>query len=119
MAIDTNHFKKILEGEQTNLENELSKVATQNPNNPSDWEPLPVEREASIADENVVADSIEEFEENTAIVNSLVARLNDVKSGLDKIAHDVYGTCQVCKKEIEMDRLEANPAARTCKEHML
>jgi len=29
-----------------------------------------------------------------------------------------YGICEVCKKKIEMDRLEVNPAARTCKERM-
>jgi RNA polymerase-binding transcription factor DksA len=29
-----------------------------------------------------------------------------------------YGKCEVCGKAIEADRLEANPAAPTCKEHM-
>jgi RNA polymerase-binding transcription factor DksA len=78
----------------------------------------PGERDSSLADENVVADSIEEYEENTAITNSLEARYKDVKSGLDKIKHGVFGKCQICQREIEEDRLEANPAARTCKEHI-
>lgn len=118
MALNIEHFKRKLEKEQERLENELSKVASQDPNNPSNWQPKPSERDSSQADENIVADSIEEYEENAAITNSLEARLKDVRSGLDKIKHNVFGTCQICKKEIEEDRLEANPAARTCKEHI-
>lgn len=118
MALDTEHFKAKLEEEKLSLEQELSQVARKNPDNLSNWDPLPAERDVSQADENTVADSIEEYEENAAIANSLEARYKDILSGLDKIKHGVYGKCQVCQKEIEIDRLEANPAARTCKEHM-
>lgn len=118
MTIDVEHFQKKLEEEKKTLEDRLAQVARKDPDNPSSWEPVPSERDVSQADENVVADAIEEFEENNAILNTLEARYKDVKSGLDKIKHGVYGKCQVCQKEIEADRLEANPAARTCKEHM-
>jgi len=118
MAIDTEHFKAKLEEEKASLEHELTQVARKNPDNLSGWDPLPADRDVSQADENTVADSIEEYEENTAIANSLEARYKDILSGLDKIKHGVYGKCQICQKEIELDRLEANPAARTCKEHM-
>lgn len=118
MTLDLDHFKKKLEAEKASLEAELGRVARKDPSNPSNWQPMPNERDVSLADENTVADGIEEYEENTAITNALEARYNDVKSGLDKLKHGVYGTCQVCGKEIEADRLEANPAARTCKEHM-
>ncbi len=118
MTIDTEHFKKKLEAEKAELEAELTKVGRKNPDNPSDWEATPVERDTSQADENTVADAISDFEDNAAIVSTLEARYKDVRSGLDKIKHGVYGKCQVCQKEIEVDRLEANPAARTCKEHM-
>ncbi|MBX4195944.1 TraR/DksA C4-type zinc finger protein [Candidatus Parcubacteria bacterium] len=118
MAIDTEHFKEKLEKEKAELEAQLSQVARKDPNNPSNWEPKPNERDVSSADENTVADGIEEYEENNAITNALEARYKDVMSGLDKIKHGVYGKCQICQKEIEEDRLEANPAARTCKEHI-
>lgn len=118
MTIDIEHFKKKLETEKQELEAELQKVGRKNPDNPSDWEATPPDRDVSQADENTVADSISEYEGASAIVNLLEARYKDVKSGLDKIKHNVYGICQVCKKEIEPDRLEANPAARTCKDHM-
>lgn len=120
MAIDYEYFKKKLETEKKLLEQEMQKVGRINPDNPSDWEatPILVDKDVSSADENTVADSIEEYEDNVAIVSTLEKRYNDIKSGLDKIKHGVYGICQVCQKEIEIERLEANPSARTCKEHV-
>lgn len=119
MTIDYEHFKKKLEAEKAEIESELKRVGRVNPDNPSDWEATPpADRDISQADENTVADAIEGYENNQAVVATLEKRYNDVKSGLDKIKHNVYGLCQVCQKEIETDRLEANPSARTCKEHM-
>ena len=119
MTIDYAHFKERLENEKNLLESELGKVGRINPDNPSDWEATPpADRDISQADENTVADAIEGYEDNAAIVRTLEARYNDIKSGLDKIKHGVYGICQICQKEIEFERLEANPSARTCKEHI-
>lgn len=120
MAVDYEYFKKKLESEKKLLEKEMEKIGRKNPDNPSDWEPTPnlEDRDVSSADENTVADAIEEYEDNAAIVRTLEQRYNDIKSGLDKIKHGVYGTCQICGKEIEFDRLDANPSARTCKEHI-
>lgn len=118
MAIDYDYFKDKLEKEKAYLEGELAKIGRINPDNPSDWEPIPTEKDPSQADPNTVADSVEDYEENAAIVNTLESRYADVKSGLDKIKHGTYGLCQVCNKEISKERLEANPSARTCREHM-
>jgi RNA polymerase-binding transcription factor DksA len=116
--MDTKHFKKKLEEEKADLETRLSEVARKDPDSPKVWQPVAEIQDVSSADENTVADSIESLEDNSAILNTLEARYEDVKSGLDKIKHGNYGKCQVCDKEIELDRLEANPAARTCKEHL-
>ncbi|MDO8565050.1 MAG: TraR/DksA C4-type zinc finger protein [bacterium] len=119
MTIDYKHFKNKLEEEKKILEKELAQVGRINPDNPSDWEATPpADRDISQADENTAADAIEGYEDNVAIVKTLEERYNDIKSGLDKIKHGTYGVCQVCQKEIEVDRLEANPSARTCKQHM-
>ena len=119
MTIDYEHFKEKLEAEKALLETELEKVARRNPDNSSDWEAIPpTDRDTSQADENTVADGIEDYEDNISILNTLETRYNDIKSGLDKIKHGVYGKCQVCQEEIEVERLEANPSARTCKKHM-
>ena len=118
MAIDYKHFKDKLEGEKKLLEEELKKIGRRNPDNPSDWEALPAERDSSQADDNTVADSIEDYEENVAIVNTLEARYQDTKLALDKIEKGTYGICEIGDKEIEVARLEANPSAHTCKKHM-
>lgn len=120
MTIDYEYFRKKLEDEKALVERELERVGRRNPDQKGDWEPTPSleDRDVSQADENTVADSIEEFEDNAAILSTLETRYNDIKSGLDKIKHGVYGICQVCNQEIEHDRLEANPSARTCKTHM-
>ncbi len=118
MTMDYKHFKDKLEEEKTLLEKELEKVGRRNPDNPSDWEATPGEKDTSQADENTVADSIEDYEGNLAIVNTLESRYRDVKSALDKIKNKTYGICQVCSEEISMERLEVNPSARSCRKHM-
>ena len=119
MTIDYAHFKEKLETEKALLEKEMGKVGRKNPDQKGDWEPLPpADRATSSADENTTADAIEGYDDNTAIMKTLEERYNDINSALDKIEHKTYGTCQVCGKEIEEDRLEANPSARTCKEHI-
>ncbi len=118
MAINYEHFKNKLEAEKKLLEEELEKVGRRNPDNLSDWEAVPTDRDSSQADENTVADSIEGYEDNMAIVNSLETRYQDVKDALDKIDKGTYGICEVDGEEIEVERLEANPSARTCKEHL-
>jgi RNA polymerase-binding transcription factor DksA len=118
MTIDYEHFRKRLEEEQRLLEEEMARIGRKNPDKKGDWEAVPVDRDTSTADENTVADAIEGYEDNAAILKTLEDRYNDIRSGLDKIKHGTYGICQVCGKEIESDRLEANPSARTCKEHV-
>ena len=118
MALDYEHFKNKLEAEKKLLEEELEKVGRRNPDNLSDWEATPIEKDVSQADENIVADSIEDYEDNVAIVNTLEVRYQDLKSALDKIEHGTYGLCQVCGEEIDAERLEVNPGAPTCRKHM-
>ena len=116
--MNTEYFKIKLEQELARLETELRSVGRINPSNPSDWEAVPADINADSADDSEVADSIEEFENNTAILKELEIQYNDVKSALDKIEKGTYGICEVSGEKIEEDRLEANPTARTCKKHM-
>ncbi len=118
MAIDTTSFKTKLDAEVVKLEAELATVGRKNPLIPGDWEATPAVEENSHADENEVADSIEHFEENTAILKQLEIQLGEVRHALDRIANGTFGICEVCNQEIEADRLEANPSARTCKAHI-
>lgn len=115
---DIAHYKSRLEAELKNLEAELGSVGRRNPDNPNDWEATPGKLEALSSDENELADTIEEFEGNAAILKRLEIRYNEVKDALSRIEKGTYGVCEVSGEPIEEDRLEANPAARTCKTHM-
>lgn len=112
-----NKFKELLLAEKTRLEAELATVGRKNPENPDDWEATPSYTEDS-ADLNDFSDSIDNFETNTAILKQLETQYNDVKDALERIENGTYGVCEVSGEQIEEDRLEANPAARTCKAHM-
>ena len=115
--LDTNTFKKRLQGERDLVEKELSTVGRRNPQNSGDWEATATDGDRP-AERDEVADKIESFEENTAIVRQLEARLAEITAALDRIEKGTYGKCSVCGNTIEEDRLEANPAAATCKSHM-
>lgn len=116
--MDTAILKEKLETEKALLEKELATLGRVNPENPKDWEATEGEIDVTKADENETADGIEEFEERTAILKQLETRFNEVKSALERISSGTYGKCSVCSKDIESDRMEANPAATTCKEHL-
>ena len=118
MTIDIKHFQKKLLDEKTAVEQELSKVARKNPDTKGDWEAVSEERDPSQADDNISADSIDDYESNNAIVNTLEPRLRDINAALERIENGTYGICKVCGKEIESERLEANQAATTCKDHI-
>lgn len=116
--MDIQHFKHKLEEELKVVEGELSSVGVLTPE--GEWEPKEVDMDTlpPQADANEAGDHIEEYEANKGIDAVLEARWNDIKAAIEKIETGTYGTCEVCGAQIEEDRLEANPAARTCKAHM-
>lgn len=116
--MNTDIYKERLLAEQANLEKELATVGRINPDNPADWEAVPVDPGEHEVDPNERADHIEEYENNTAILKQLEIQLQDVKDALLKIEAGTYGICEVSGHPIEKGRLNANPAARTCMEHM-
>ena len=115
---DLEYFKNKLEKEKTLLEGELSTISKVNPDNPSDWQATAGQIEVDSADENEVADKMEELEDNKSILNQLEPQLNEVKAALDRIKIGKYGICEISGENIERDRLEANPSARTSIKHM-
>jgi len=115
--IDTKELKKKLETELKTLETELKSVGHKNPDNPRDWEPGANDVDINASDSADIADNIENYESNTAILKPLETQYNDVRRALDKMQKGTYGLCEVDGKPIEAARLEANPAARTCLKH--
>jgi len=115
---DIRNFKTILESEKALLEKELMTVGRVNPENAGDWQPIATDMNVVNADENEVADTIEEYENNTAILKQLEIRMNEVTKALEKIEAGKYGMCEISGNPIERERLEANPAARTSMAHI-
>jgi RNA polymerase-binding transcription factor DksA len=115
--INTNHFKEKLEAEKKTLEEELGQIAIFNTET-NIWEATPDQEMMGEIDDNDAADRFEDFEGRTGMVTTLQARLTDVNIALGKIDAGTFGNCEVAHEPIEEDRLEANPAARTCKAHM-
>ena len=115
---DIKYFKEKLEKEKILLEEELSTISRVNPDNPSDWEATTTDIEVDPADENEVADKMEELEDNKSILNQLEPQLNEVKAALQRIEDGKYGVCEVSGEPIERERLEANPSARTSIKNM-
>jgi RNA polymerase-binding transcription factor DksA len=116
--METKQFEEKLLAEKKKLEDELATVGRINPDNPKDWEAIPSDVNAREVDPNKRADNIEEYETNTAILKQLETQLGDVNSALKKIEEGTYGTCETDGAEIDKERLEANPSARTCMEHV-
>ena len=116
-SLDTEHFKQKLEVEKEILIKELESIATQDPENPNNWNAKPNDVNDRSADPNKLADNFEEVETNESIINNLEQHLLDVNNALTKIEKGTYGVCEVCGEMIPQERLEANPAARTLVEH--
>lgn len=113
---DTNTFKARLEEEKAKLEAEMGTIGQRNASNPNDWEAA--DTEEGDPDPNVQANKLENYAENAAVLGALETRYDDVRAALGRIDAGTYGTCEVGGEEIESDRLEADPAARTCKAHV-
>ncbi|HEY4508677.1 MAG TPA: TraR/DksA C4-type zinc finger protein [Candidatus Paceibacterota bacterium] len=111
------HFKDLLEEEKLKIEGELRSIGRPSDTNPADWE-IKESGEGEEAEEGDIAENIEKQEDDNAVINQLEKQLVDVRSALSKIENGTYGVCEVGGEAIELDRLEANPSAKTCKTHM-
>jgi len=115
--IDTAKYEKILRAELETLETELKSVGHVNATNPGDWESDAKDVDVTASDEADIADNINAYESNTALLKQFEVQYNDVKAALERIKKGTYGFCEVCKRPIEAKRLNATAAARTCLEH--
>lgn len=115
--MDKKTLKEKLEKERDNLLEQLKDMGKLNPET-GEWEATPEEQDIPETDQNDMADRFEDFEARSSMIGVLEPRLQSILWALKHLHHDAYGLCKVCGKEIELARLEANPAARTCKKHL-
>ena len=114
MNLETQKHK--LEVELKKLEIEIAEIAEKQTD--STWETKQTETEDGPADREDIADSIESYTSNLPITSDIEKEIIEIKDAIDKIISGTYGKCEVCGKQIEEDRLEANPQARNCELHM-
>lgn len=110
---DLDYFKKKLLDEKSRLESELSGISRKDKSSPNGVDVTAGSMEVDSADENEVADKLEEMEDNSGIVANLETQLTEVNAALDRIQKGTYGIDEASGKPIERARLEANPSART------
>ncbi|MEO5635221.1 MAG: hypothetical protein ABIS26_00520 [Candidatus Paceibacterota bacterium] len=115
--LDRKKLKDKLEKERDTLVEELRGMGKFNPE-AKKWEATPQEQAFPETDPNAMADRFEDFEARSSMIKTLEPRLKDILKALKKLGSDAYGKCKICKKDIEMARLYANPAAGTCKKHL-
>ena len=116
-SINPNVIREKLESLKSALFEELSTMATYNAQN-DDWEIRFDNDPHNEADGDIISDNAEAAEEAIATLALLETRYRNINRALTRVADGTYGNCELCGQPIEADRLEANPAARTCKEHL-
>src|SRR5258706_106129 len=115
--LDKKKIKEKLEKERDELLEEMKDMGKLN-NETGEWETTPEELDFPESDENDKADRFEDYEARSSLMRTLEPRLQNILKALKGLNRESFGKCEVCKKDIEAKRLEANPAARTCKKHM-
>ena len=114
---DLQYFKNKLQEELAELTKQFNSMGRQLNEN-GDWMavPEPIDTETPEFDE--IADKVESFQEDVAVLNTLEKRYQNIKNALQRIEDGGYGICKVSGEKIERERLEANPAAGTNIAHM-
>jgi DnaK suppressor protein len=53
-----------------------------------------------------------------AVTSRTREHLQEVEAALERVVAGTYGICEVCRRPIAAERLEARPTARTCVDHV-
>jgi RNA polymerase-binding protein DksA len=104
-------LKALLLKEKMDLEENLGRIARPVNKEKGDYETafdnIGTDREDNTTE-------VEEYTENLPIEKTLEKNLQDVISALARMDNETYGFCENCQKEIDVERLRANPSAETC-----
>ncbi len=115
--LDKKKIKEKLEREKNILLEQMKYMGKLNAET-GEWEATPEELNSPESDQNDMADRFEDFEARSSMIKTLGLRLNNILKALKGLNREFFGKCEICKKDIEDARLEANPAAQTCKKHL-
>lgn len=104
-------LKALLLKEKADLEENLGRIANPVDKKRGDYE-TNFEEIGTDREDNTT--EIEEYTDNLPVEITLEKNLQEVISALERIENNTYGICENCQKEIDIERLRANPSARTC-----
>lgn len=109
-------LKERLEKQKKEITKELQKFAAKDKNLDGDWDTKYPDMNTGVGSQQLedAADEVTEYSTLLPIEQNLELRIKDIDIALEKIKKGTYGECENCKREIEEERLEAYPEARTC-----
>ncbi len=112
MTIDTDHFREELEQARERLQKTIEHHDIGNASLTEETGEL-----LSGSNDNHLADTATETYErelDEGLEEDAREQLRQVESALARIESGAYGTCEVCGKQIPVERLEAMPSATLC-----
>lgn len=117
MTLDQQFIEKMknkLMEEKGRIEGELKRFANKDKHDKEAYNPRFPDMTDKLEES---AAEVAQFVDELALEGSFEQTLKAIDHASDKINAGTYGICDVCKKEIDPKRLEANPSAATCVEH--
>lgn len=110
MSLDLDHFRQELEGERVRLRAALASVnhTESLTEETGDLATGPGDHMADVATETYLRELDEGLEENAEHL------LAEIEGALARIDEGTYGTCSVCGRKIDEERLAAVPYATLC-----
>lgn len=111
------YFKQKLQTEYARLEHELRDLGVEDEET-GEWDTAAGDIDKTATEPDELADRVEDFEERDGERKVFELQLQNVERALAHLEGGTYGICEIGGEEIEEDRLEVNPSARTCKEHL-
>ncbi len=107
MSLDIEKYRKRLIEERDHLTERISEVR---------GEATPPLEEGPVTTAN--APVIDEFTDvQIGVADIMGHRLDQVNAALERIDNSTYGKCEVCGKQMDERRLDAEPMATTCINH--
>ena len=114
MSLDTTHYTQLLEAEIGRINDELNLIAVKGDVNGGSFDPVQKESAQDTADREEVAENLDTYETSENVIRILETERSEAERALGRIKEGKYGICEACGSEIEKERLDANPSARTC-----
>lgn len=97
--------------EKEDLEKNISRIARPLDKAEGDYE-TNFEDIGTDKDDN--ATEVDQYTGNISVEATLEKKLQEVIDALERIEKGTYGICENCNQEISIERLRANPSAKTC-----